>query len=229
MRILLIEDEKPFAELVRRALEDVHHVVDVVYDGAEGLEKAESERYSLIILDVMLPGLDGFRICRELRAARDTTPILMLTARGEVRDRVRGLDAGADDYLPKPCDLTELRARVDALVRRDKVHRGKVIRIADLEVDTVARRVTRAGKEISLTRREYALLEALAVNEGRVLTRDAIRDRIWLDENSFSNVVDVRIAILRRKIDAGHETALIHTIYGLGYVLKAEAPEGSKQ
>jgi two-component system copper resistance phosphate regulon response regulator CusR len=144
----------------------------------------------------------------------------MLTARGSVGDRVRGLETGADDYLPKPFDLAELLARVHALLRRDKIHKTRVIRVADLEIDTLAHKVTRSRREITLTHREYQLLEALAANEGRVLTREVIQERVWMDDESYSNVVDVCIGQLRKKIDADHEVKLVQTIRGTGYTLR---------
>src|SRR5262249_4782842 len=159
-------------------------------------------------------------VCEELRARRCRTPILMLTARGAVAERVRGLELGADDYLPKPFDFTELLARVQALVRRDRVHKTRVIRIADLEIDTGLRRVMRAGQEIGLSPREYLLLEALASREGQPLTREMIQERVWMDEESYSNTVDVYIGLLRKKIDADHDVRLIQTVRGLGYVLR---------
>ncbi|HEX5323048.1 MAG TPA: response regulator transcription factor, partial [Capsulimonadaceae bacterium] len=171
--------------------------------------------------DVMLPGMDGFRICEELRERGVASPILMLTARDAVRDRVHGLQIGADDYLPKPFDFAELVARVQALLRRDRLHKTRQIKIADLEIDTRARRVMRGGQEVALTPREYALLEALASHEAQVLTREVIQERVWLDEESSSNTVDVYIGSLRKKIDAGHEVKLIQTVHGVGYTLKA--------
>lgn len=228
MKLLLIEDEIPIADVVRRGLEEAGYTVDVAHDGDRGLKMALSGEYSLLLLDLMLPGRDGWSICRELRARRITTPILMLTARDAVQDRVQGLEMGADDYLPKPFDFSELVARVRALLRREGVHKGRVIRVADLEVDTGQMKVTRAGREIPLTRREYTLLEALAVNEGRVLTRDIIQNRVWSNEESYSNTVDVHIGVLRKKIDADHPVKLIHTVHGLGYTLKCVDPEGSR-
>jgi DNA-binding response OmpR family regulator len=220
MRILVVEDEAPIAAVVKRGLEEARFDVDVAADGAHGLELALQGGYGLILLDLMLPKRDGWSICQELRSRRDTTPILMLTARDAVEDRVRGLECGADDYLPKPFAFPELLARVRALLRRDRVHKAAVIQIGDLEIDTGAARVRRGGHEVTLTRREYTLLEALASNEGRVLTRDVILERVWMEEESYSNTVDVHIGLLRKKIDAGHAVKLIHTVHGMGYTLR---------
>ena len=219
MKILIIEDEAAIAAVVAQGLRQAQYLVEVAEDGREGLRRALEERFSLILLDLMLPGMDGMEICRQLREARRTTPILMLTARDAVPDRVRGLEVGADDYLPKPFDFTELLARVGALLRRDRVHKARQIQIADLEIDTTLRRVTRAGQEIMLTPREYALLEALAGREGHVLTREVIQEQVWMDDDSSSNTVDVYIGALRKKIDAGREPRLIQTVHGLGYRL----------
>jgi two-component system, OmpR family, copper resistance phosphate regulon response regulator CusR len=233
VNILLIEDDEVIAELVQMGLEEARFSVEVARDGTSGLQRALEGEYALIILDLMLPGQDGWSICAALRSRRPPArgypvPILMLTARDAVEDRVRGLEAGADDYLPKPFDFTELRARVRALLRRDKVNRTRVIRVADLEIDTGSSQVRRAGQEIRLTPREYTLLEALAANEGRVLTRELIQERVWLDEESYPHTVNVHINALRRKIDADHEVKLIHTVHGMGYTLRGpetEAPE----
>ena len=225
MKILLIEDEAGIAGLIRRGLEGANYAVDVAGDGKVGLNMALDTVYNLIILDVMLPGLDGMRVCAELRAQKQRVPILMLTARDGIEDRVRGLDMGADDYLAKPFDFAELLARVRAQLRRDKVHRTRVIRVGDLEIDTAQRRVTRAGTEIGLSHREYELLEALASYESQVLTREAIQERIWQNEDSYSNTVDVYIGMLRKKIDAGQAVKLIHTVHGVGYTLRL--PEDS--
>ncbi|MBC8103661.1 MAG: response regulator transcription factor [Cytophagales bacterium] len=221
MKILLVEDEEGIASLIRRGLEKANLSVDRAPDGTTGLQMARERTYSLVILDLMLPGINGLRICEALRAEQNPVPILMLTARDAVEDRVRGLETGADDYLPKPFDFAELLARVRALLRRDKVHRTRVIRIADLELDTAQRRVTRAGVEIGLSHREYDLLEALASRESQILTRDVILDRVWMDEDSLSNTVDVYIGALRKKVDAGHEVKLIQTVRGVGYTLRA--------
>jgi two-component system copper resistance phosphate regulon response regulator CusR len=223
VKLLLVEDEAAIAAVVRQGLEEAHYVVDVAHDGRTGLDRALDEEYALILLDVMLPQMDGWTVCQALRARRNTTPILMLTARDAVGDRVRGLDLGADDYLPKPFDFDELLARVRALLRRDRVHKARSIRIVDLEIDTGLRRVARAGQEVPLTPREYSLLEALAVHEGQVLTREVIQERVWINEESFSNTVDVYIGMLRRKIDAGHAVKLIQTVHGVGYVLRGDS------
>lgn len=219
MKILLIEDEPGIAALVRRGLENAGYGVDSALDGADGLEQALGQDFDLIILDLLLPKMDGWRVCDELRSRGRQTPILMLTARDTVDDRIKGLEMGADDYLPKPFHFGELAARVRALVRRDRVHRARIIRVADLEIDTARRRVCRAGREIGLSKREYTLLEALAGHEGRVLTREVIQERVWRDEDSYSNTVDVYIGMLRKKIDAGHVVKLIQTVRGTGYTL----------
>lgn len=224
MRILVVEDEAAIAAVIKRGLEEARFAVDVAADGETGLRAALQHDYALIVLDLMLPRRDGLSVCKELRARRRTTPILMLTARDAVPDRVRGLELGADDYLPKPFDFTEFVARVRALLRRDKIHKTTLIRIADLEIDTTTTVVRRAGEVVQLTRREYTLLEALALNEGRVLARETIQERVWRDEESYSNTVDVHIATLRKKIDAGQPVKLIHTVHGLGYTLRA--PDG---
>jgi len=222
MKILLVEDERPLAVAVTRLLTDAGWHLTWEGDGAKGCQAALNEDFDLVILDVMLPGKNGWDILADLRAARRVMPILMLTALEETEDRVKGLELGADDYLPKPFEVTELVARVRALLRRDKLNKGLVVRIADLEIDRKSRRVTRGGKLIALTRREYDLLEALASNEGRVLSRETIQERVWTDEESFSNTVDVFIGTLRKKIDAPFEKKLVHTVHGFGYVLKSE-------
>ena len=220
MKILLIEDEVPIANVIRKGLSK-HYAVDIANDGDLGLRMASEQTYSLILLDVMLPGRDGWSICQTLRARRDRTPIIMLTARDSVPDRVRGLELGADDYIPKPFEFPELLARVRAQLRRDSVHRTSVIRLRDIEIDTSARRVTRAGVEVALTPREYTLLESLAAHEGQVIAREVILERVWMDEGATgSNTVDVYINLLRRKIDAGAEHRLIQTVHGVGYVLR---------
>ena len=225
MRLLLVEDEAAIACRIRESLEEARYTVDWVRDGVEALALAREREYAAIILDLMLPGLDGWEVCQTLRRRRDPTPILMLTARGALEDRIRGFEIGADDYLTKPFEMPELRVRVRALIRRSAVHRTRLIRIADLEIDTEARRVSRSGREIPLTAREYTLLEALARNEGRVLSREYIQERVWNDEESYSNTIAVRIRQLRQKVDDGHAVRLIHTVYGQGYVLRAPESE----
>jgi len=227
MKVLVIEDDTGIGKMVRRGLEAANFQVDWALDGTTGLRLALENPYSIIILDLMLPQTDGWRVCEELRSQRNRTPVLMLTARDAVEDRVRGLDIGADDYLPKPFDFTELLARVRALVRRDKIHRTRMIRVGDLEIDTAQRRVSRAGRIIGLSHREYDLLESLAANEGRVLTREAIQERVWMAENSFSNTVDVYIRMLRKKIDAGHPLKMIQTVHGVGYTLRLPETEAA--
>jgi DNA-binding response OmpR family regulator len=225
VRILVVEDEKGIADMLKEGLEDANYAVDVAGDGEQGLQMADETVYHLILLDVMLPKRDGWSVCETLRARRDRTPILMLTARDTVLDRVKGLDTGADDYLAKPFDFKELLARVRALLRRDKMHRTRVIKIADLEIDVARRTVTRAGVEIALSHREYDLLEALAANEGKVLTREAIQERIWMNEEAYSNTVNVYIGLIRKKVDANHAVKLIQTVHGAGYTLRAPARE----
>ena len=225
MKILLIEDEPGITRLIRRGLEDAGYTVETTPDGRRGLEMTSEKNYNLILLDLMVPGLDGWQVCDALRSRGSRVPILMLTARDAVADRVRGLDLGADDYLPKPFEFPELLARIRALLRRDKIHRTRVIQVADLTIDTGQRRVTRAGVEIGLSHREYDLLEALAAHESQVLTREVIQERIWMDEDSYSNTVDVYIGMLRKKVDAGHAVKLIHTVRGLGYTLRVPEPE----
>lgn len=225
MRILLVEDEEPLGAIIKQGLEADRYPVEWVTDGLTALELARRDEHDLIILDLMLPGRDGWSVCEELRSRRLRTPILMLTARSEIEDRVRGLELGADDYLPKPFAFPELRARVRALLRREKTHRTRVIRIADLVIDTVTRRVERAGREVALTPREYTLLEALAVREGEVLSRELITERVWDAPDCYSNTVEVHIAALRRKIDGPGMVRLIHTVHRYGYTLRERAAE----
>jgi len=222
MRILVVEDEEAIAAVLKKGLEEAGYFVTLAHDGQKGLEEARMHPFHLIVLDLMLPKVDGLTLCRELRQSKDPIPILMLTARDAVDDRVKGLETGADDYLPKPFEFKELLARVHALLRRDKLHKSRIIRVADLEIDTGAHRVVRGGKEIALSRREYDLLEALASQEGRVLTREVIQERVWMAEDAFSNTVDVYVGMLRKKIDAGFDKKLIRTVHGVGYTLRAE-------
>lgn len=224
MHVLLVEDEARLASAVRRVLEEEGHVVDWVADGADALTQALTEEYDIVVLDVMLPGLDGCEVARRLRAKANTVPILMLTARDSVQDRVRGLDAGADDYLVKPFALAELLARIRALTRRAQMPAGDPLwlRVGDLELDLRAREAIRAGRRIELTTKEFALLEVLMRNAGQVLTRSQLLDRVWsYDMLTESNVVDIYIHYLRNKVDRGFDHRLIRTVRGVGYALRA--------
>jgi two-component system, OmpR family, copper resistance phosphate regulon response regulator CusR len=221
MRILLVEDEIELGAIIKQGLEAVRYAVDWETDGEEGLRRAQAFEYDLIILDLMLPGRDGWSICKSLRSRRDRTPILMLTARGDLDDRVRGLELGADDYLAKPFAFKELRARVAALLRRDVVRKSSVIEIDDLVIDTRSRRVERGGIEVNLTPREYSLLEALAQREGEILSRDWVYEHVWSDAESCSNTIEVHLSSLRRKVDSNRAVRLIRTVPGFGYSLQA--------
>ncbi|HXG64861.1 MAG TPA: response regulator transcription factor [Blastocatellia bacterium] len=227
MRILLVEDEPSAARMLAKGLREQTYAVDVAADGEAALEQAYVNAYDLIILDVMLPGKDGFEVCRQLRASGSAVPILMLTARDAVEDRIAGLDTGADDYLVKPFDFHELLARVRALSRRGPALRPQTISIADMTIDTRARQVWRAGAPAELTAKEYALLEYLARHANQVVSRAEIAEHVW-DENfdPFSNLIEVYIQRLRRKIDEDHALKLIRTRRGEGYVLTA-GDEGS--
>ena len=222
MRVLLVEDDPRIARFVSQALREQSYAVDLTADGEDALYKASINDYDAVILDIMIPGRDGFEVCRELRAEGLTVPIVMLTARDSVQDRITGLDTGADDYLTKPFEVSELLARLRALLRRGHVIRPATITIADLVIDTRAHRVTREGRNIELTAKEYALLEYMARERGRVLTRAEIAEHVW-DENfdPLSNLIDVNINRLRRKIDDHFSPPLIHTRRGEGYMLAA--------
>lgn len=221
MRILVVEDERKLADVLKRGLAEHGHAVDLAHDGETGLQLAEQEPYDLIVLDVMLPGLSGLALCRQLRARHRSMPVLMLTARDTVDDRVLGLDSGADDYLVKPFAFRELMARVRALLRRDSLSKDPVLCVGDLQLNTVTREVRRAGGPVALTSKEYALLEYFMRNPNRVLTRTQIAEHIWdYDFASMSNVVDVYVRYLRRKLGDDHEPRLLHTIRGTGYRLR---------
>jgi DNA-binding response OmpR family regulator len=224
MRILVIEDDKDLAQFIRKGLQEERHAVDVAEDGEAGLELASSGGYDLMIVDVMLPKLDGLSFCRRVRGWGDQTPILLLTARDSVEDKVAGLDTGADDYLTKPFAFAELVARVRALIRRGGPAPASELKAADLVVDPAAHRVWRGGKEINLTNKEYALLEYLLRNRNRVLTRTAIIEHVWgLNYDPMTNIVDVHIRALRAKMDKDFSPPLITTVRGVGYMLEAEA------
>lgn len=231
MRVLLIEDHRPLCRALKQGLEEEGFAVDVAYDGEEGDFKARSAEYDVIILDVMLPKVDGFTLLKQWRKDGMANHVLMLTARGSMEDKVHGLDLGADDYLPKPFQLEELFARLRALIRRGHQAKDPVLRILDLEIDTAARIVKRGGQPIRLTPREYALLHFLAYHRGKVVTRTMIWEHLYdeKDENT-SNVVDVYIRYLRNKIDKGFEPALILTRWGEGYMLRGEeADDGERE
>ena len=220
MRILVVEDEREAAAVLARGLREQSFAVDVAHDGGSALEQASINDYDLVLLDLMLPGMSGMEVCKRLRAARLEVPILMLTARGEPDHRVAGLDAGADDYLPKPYHFPELLARIRALLRRGPALASAVLSIDDLAVDTRARRVTRGGELIPLTTKEYGLLDYLARRQGDVVTRAEIAEHVWDDSfDPMSNLIEVYIQRLRRKIDDGRRVKLIHTRRGTGYVL----------
>lgn len=223
MRALIVEDEPNIAAYLDRGLTEEGYAVDVAYDGDDALDWAAAAEYDVIVLDVLLPGRDGFSVCSELRARGLKTPILMLTARDAVDDRVTGLDSGADDYLVKPFAFKELLARLRALARRQGESKSTELCVADLTLDTLTRTAQRGDRRIELTAKEYSLLEYLMRNPGRVLSRTQIAEHVWnFDFYSQSNVVDVYIRYLRRKIDDGFEHKLIKTIRGTGYLISAE-------
>jgi DNA-binding response OmpR family regulator len=219
MHILIVEDEQRLATLLRRVLMEERHVVDIATDGPSGLDLAASDSYDLVILDLMLPGMDGLDITRALRASRIQVPILMLTARGAVEDRVAGLEGGADDYLTKPFAMQELLARVKAQLRRGRgPDTGTQLQIGDLTLDLLRHEARRGGHVIQLTAKEFALLEFLMRHPGQVLTRTQIMDHVWrYDMDALSNVVDIYIHYLRSKVDQGFPRALITTVRGVGY------------
>ncbi len=221
MRILLVEDEERIASFIARGLKEAHYTVDVAKDGEKGLFMAEVNEYDLLILDIRLPVYDGITICRQLRSKKIEVPILMLSAKNTAEDKVRGLNCGADDYLAKPFAFKELLARVQALLRRNKPSQGVILKVADLELNQLTHKVTRQGKEIELTSKEYVLLEYLMLNAGTVISRTVISEHVWHDDfDTFTNVIDVFMNYLRNKIDKGFSKHLIHTIRGSGYCLK---------
>jgi len=224
VRILLVEDEPDVAQMLAKGLREQSYAVDVAADGDSALHLVFLNNYDLIVLDVMLPLKDGFAVCRELRASESSVPVLMLTARDDVQDRITGLDAGADDYLVKPFDFHELLARLRALLRRGRTLQPEILEIADLIIDTRSHEISRAAKLIELTAKEYALLEYLARRANQVVSRSEIAEHVW-DENfdPFSNLIEVYIQRLRRKIDDGREPKLIRTLRGEGYRLAAES------
>jgi DNA-binding response OmpR family regulator len=224
MHILVVEDEQRLGWVLRRSLQANRHVVDVATEGETGLAAALSGGYDLLILDLGLPDLDGLEVCRRLRAAGIGTPVLVLTAHDEVEERVRGLDAGADDYLGKPFALIELLARVRALARRPpELHEERELQVADLVLDVAGHRVRRGERTIALSAKEFALLDYLMRHAGQVLTRQQIIEHVWrYDFEGLDTIVDTYIHYLREKIDAGTPQHLVHTVRGVGYVLRAE-------
>ncbi len=223
MHILVVEDDARIAAFVRKGLEESGYHVTVARDGEEGFLDARYNDYDLIVLDLMLPKMDGMEVARKLRAAGKATPILMLTARDTERDKIQGLDVGADDYVTKPFSFGEFLARVRALLRRDTLTRASVMQVGDLELDTAARQVRRNGQDVLLSAREYALLEYLVHHAGQIVTREQLAEHVWSDAEVESNVIDVYVRYLRQKVDAPFAAAapLIHTVRGVGYSLRA--------
>ncbi len=223
MRILVVEDERKIADFVKRGLREEGYAVDAAYDGEEGLFLAKTNDYDLVLLDLMLPKLDGLAVCRKLKEAKVKAPIIMLTAKNTVRDKVLGLDSGADDYLTKPFAFEELLARIRAMFRKTEALTPTKLKVADLELDLVTHKVMRGSKDIDLTAKEYSLLEYLMRNQGTIVTRTMISEHVWdIDFDTFTNVIDVYINYLRNKIDSGFKSKLIHTVRSRGYILKEE-------
>jgi len=221
MRILVVEDEKKVASFVKKGLEEDYYSVDVALDGKEGSRLAFSDEYDLIIMDIMLPFKDGISILKDLRKEKITTPVLMLTAKDDISDKVLGLDSGADDYLPKPFAFDELLARVRALLRRNNSEKNVIIKVDDLELDTQLHKAFRKGQEISLTPKEYSILEYLMRNKNHVISRVKLSEHVYdYHFDSDTNVIDVYINKLRNKIDKGFDKTVLHTVRGIGYMLK---------
>lgn len=221
MRLLVVEDEKKVASFIKKGLEEEHYAVDIAEDGEMGLYMAETNDYDLIVLDLMIPKIDGWELLRRIRARQNNVPILILTARDSVEDRVRGLNGGCDDYLTKPFAFAELLARIRALLRREKLEKEPLLKVGDLTLSLVTHKVVRKGKEIELTSKEYALLEYFMRNPDRILTRAMIAEHVWdYHFDSMTNVIDVYVNYLRKKIDKDFEPKLIHTIRGVGYMMK---------
>ncbi len=221
MRILIAEDERDMNRLIAGTLEKEGYGVDACFDGQEALDYLESAQYDAAILDVMMPKLDGFQVLKRIRDKGQDLPVLFLTARDSIYDRVTGLDLGADDYLIKPFDFDELLARLRVMTRRRSGHRTSVLKIGDLQIDTGSHAVSRNGRAIDLSAREYAILEYMALNKGNVLSREQIETHVWnFDYSGGSNVVDVYISYLRKKIDGGEPVKLIRTVWGAGWMLK---------
>ncbi len=225
MRVLVVEDNPKMAGFIRRGLSEQGYAVDVATRGHDAEEMAVVEPYDVIVLDVMLPDEDGLQVCRNLRRRKIDTPVLMLTALSATGDKVAGLDAGADDYLPKPFEFDELLARLRALLRRGQAKEASKLKFDDLEMDLLSRTVTRAGQQIRLTAKEFALLEYFMRHPNRLLTRTSIGEHVWdMNFDSDSNVIDVYVSVLRRKMDKGFSRRLIHTVIGSGYMLSLQEP-----
>jgi heavy metal response regulator len=225
MRILVIEDEKKVANFIKKGLEEEHYAVDTAYDGEVGLFMAETNEYDLIVLDLMIPKIDGLEVLKRIRSNKINVPVLVLTAKATVEDIVKGLDTGCDDYLTKPFEFVEFLARIRALLRREKIEKEPILKVADLTLSLVTHKVLRRGKEIELTSKEYALLEYFMRNPEKVLTRTMISEHVWdYHFDSLTNVVDVYVNYLRKKIDKDFEPKLIHTIRGVGYILSTTRP-----
>lgn len=222
MRILLVEDDLELAATLQQVLVKAGVSVDIARDGQTGLSEALDKEYSLIILDLMLPQMNGLKMCAEFRQARGTTPILMITARDSIDDRIRGLETGADDYLPKPFDVREFLARVRALIRRDRVLKTRHLQIGELKIDTRQRAVTYATKPVVLTRVEYGILETLASQVGRVVSRETLLDLVWQDREPGSNKLEVAVRAVRRKLESAGCEGMIQTVYGSGYTISEE-------
>ena len=225
MKILIVEDEQKTGDYLKQGLSEAGFVADLARDGVDGLHLALTDDYDLVVLDVMLPRLDGWQVLREIRQKGKHLPVLFLTARDQVEDRVKGLEFGADDYLVKPFAFSELLARVHALLRRGRTNEPELLQVADLELDLLRRRVTRAGKRIDLTAKEFALLELLLRRQGEVLPRSLIASQVWdMNFDSDTNVIEVAVRRLRAKIDDDFEPKLIRTVRGMGYVLEIPEP-----
>lgn len=225
MRILIVEDEQKTGDYLKQGLSEAGFMVDLVRDGLDGLHLALTDDYDLVVLDVMLPGLDGWQVLQRIRQGGKHMPVLFLTARDQITDRVKGLELGADDYLVKPFAFSELLARVRTLLRRGKTKEPDMLQVADLELDLLRRRVTRAGKRIDLTAKEFALLELLLRRQGEVLPRSLIASQVWdMNFDSDTNVIEVAMRRLRAKIDDNFEPKLIRTLRGMGYVLEIPEP-----
>lgn len=223
MRILLVEDDLELAATLQRVLSSAGATVDWARDGKTGLEKAQARRFSMIVLDLMLPQMNGLDLCAAFRQGRGTTPILMITARDSVDDRIRGLETGADDYLPKPFDVRELLARVRALARRDRVLRSQLLRVGDLRIDTRLRTAAIGDRPLPLTRLEYGILEALASQVGRTVLRETLLDLVWQDREPGSNKLEVAVRSVRRKLETAGCPGMIQTVYGSGYLMEEAA------